>query len=36
MRTLLLVFSLFLALNTQAQKTGPAIKFTSQVVDYEK
>lgn len=34
MRTLLLVFSLFLALNTQAQKTGPAIKFTSQVVDY--
>ncbi|MEL0300624.1 MAG: DUF1573 domain-containing protein [Flavobacteriaceae bacterium] len=34
MRTLLLVFSLFLALNTQAQTTGPAIKFTSQVVDY--
>ena len=32
MRTLLLVFSLFLALNTQT--TGPAIKFTSQVVDY--
>ena len=36
MRTLLLVFSLFLALNTQAQTTGPAIKFTSQVVDYGK
>lgn len=34
MRTILLVFSLFLALNTQAQTTGPAIKFTSQVVDY--
>lgn len=34
MRTHLLVFSLFLALNTQAQTTGPAIKFTSQVVDY--
>lgn len=34
MRTLLLVFSLFLALNTQVQTTGPAIKFTSQVVDY--
>ena len=34
MRTLLLVFSLFLALNTQAQTTGPAIKFSSQVVDY--
>ena len=34
MRTLLLVFSLFFALNTQAQTTGPAIKFTSQVVDY--
>lgn len=34
MRSLLLVFSLFLALNTQAQTTGPAIKFTSQVVDY--
>jgi len=34
MRTLLLVFSLFLALNTQAQTTGPAIKFTSHVVDY--
>ena len=34
MRTLILVFSLFLALNTQAQTTGPAIKFTSQVVDY--
>ena len=34
MRTILLVFSLFLALNTQAQTTGPAIEFTSQVVDY--
>jgi hypothetical protein len=34
MRTLLLIFSLFLALNTQAQETGPAIEFTSQVVDY--
>ncbi len=34
MRTLLLIFSLFLALNTQAQTKGPAIEFTSQVVDY--
>lgn len=34
MRTLLLVFSLSLALNIQAQATGPAIEFTSQVVDY--
>ncbi|MGB1449440.1 MAG: DUF1573 domain-containing protein [Flavobacteriaceae bacterium] len=34
MRTLLLVFSLFLALNSNAQATGPVIKFTSQVVDY--
>ena len=34
MRTLLLVFTLTLALNVQAQTTGPAIEFTSQVVDY--
>ncbi len=34
MRTLLLVFTLSLALNLQAQTTGPAIEFTSQVVDY--
>jgi len=34
MRTLLLVFTLSLALNVQAQTTGPAIEFTSQVVDY--
>ena len=34
MRTLLLIFSLFLALNTQEQTKGPAIEFTSQVVDY--
>ena len=34
MRTLLLIFSLFLVLNTQAQTKGPAIEFTSQVVDY--
>ena len=34
MRTLLLIFSLFFALNTQTQETGPAIEFTSQVVDY--
>ena len=34
MRTLLLVFTSSLALNVQAQTTGPAIEFTSQVVDY--
>lgn len=34
MRTLLLVFTLSLALKLQAQTTGPAIEFTSQVVDY--
>ena len=34
MRTLLLVFTLSLALNLQSQTTGPAIEFTSQVVDY--
>lgn len=34
MRTLLLVFTLSLALNIQAQTTGPAIEFTSQVIDY--
>ena len=34
MRTLLLVFTLSLALNVQVQTTGPAIEFTSQVVDY--
>lgn len=34
MRALLLVFTLSLALNAQAQTTGPAIEFTSQVVDY--
>ena len=34
MRTLLLAFTLSLALNVQAQTTGPAIEFTSQVVDY--
>ena len=34
MRTLLLVFTLSLALNIEAQTTGPAIEFTTQVVDY--
>ena len=34
MRTFFLLFTLSLALNLQAQNTGPAIEFTSQVVDY--
>ena len=36
MRTLLLGLTLFLTLNLRAQEqtTGPAIEFTSQVVDY--
>ena len=34
MRTLLLVFTLSLALNVHAQTAGPAIEFTTQVVDY--
>ncbi len=34
MRTFLLLFTLTLALNAQAQTAGPSIEFTTQVVDY--